>query len=259
MTADEVVAALGLPDSSRVDRRVPKTLLVEHGAPTATDKRQINDRIEALTWVATLKPNTIGVPEYRDAVREYVEIAVLRMDLRDPSGGGGRTPARLVDLVHRAVPYPVILIADDRPAGCVSLSAAHKRWSHGEAGRTVLDDEAVAVKWSDRAPGLGDAERAALALARQPRASMFATYQGWLDTLTAILAARITGTFSTSTAAERGTDRRAALREWDELDAEIARVRGAAKKERQMSRQVELNTTLKKLEARRASILERLQ
>jgi hypothetical protein len=88
---------------------------------------------------------------------------------------------------------------------------------------------------------------------------MFATYQGWLDTLTAILAARITGTFSTPTAVERGTDRRAALREWDEVDAEIARVRGVAKRERQMSRQVELNTTLKALEARRATILARLR
>ena len=50
-----------LPDA-RVDQRVPKKLLLEHGAPTAADKRQINDGIEELLWVAALKPTTIGVP-----------------------------------------------------------------------------------------------------------------------------------------------------------------------------------------------------
>ena len=61
---------------------MPKKLLLENGAPTAADKRQINDGIEELLWVAALKPTTIGVPEYRDDVREYLEIAVLSLVLR---------------------------------------------------------------------------------------------------------------------------------------------------------------------------------
>lgn len=36
-----VVEALGLPRETRVDRRVPKKLLVEQGAPTTADKRVI--------------------------------------------------------------------------------------------------------------------------------------------------------------------------------------------------------------------------
>jgi len=32
MNAAELLAALDLPDAARVDRRVPKTLLTEHGA-----------------------------------------------------------------------------------------------------------------------------------------------------------------------------------------------------------------------------------
>jgi hypothetical protein len=58
-----------------VNQRVPKKLLLENGAPTAADKRLINEGIEELLWLAALKPTTIGVPEYRDEVREYLEIA----------------------------------------------------------------------------------------------------------------------------------------------------------------------------------------
>jgi hypothetical protein len=82
MTAADVITALALPPDSRVDQRVSKKLLVEHGARTAADKRQINDGIEELLWVAALKPTTISVPEYRDAIREVLEIAVLSLALR---------------------------------------------------------------------------------------------------------------------------------------------------------------------------------
>src|SRR5580704_5496838 len=99
MNGAALIEALDLPESCRVNQRVPKKLLLENGAPTSADKRIINDSIDELLWLAALKPTTIGVPEYRDEVREYVEIAVLRLTLRNPAKA-----TRLVELVHRAVP-----------------------------------------------------------------------------------------------------------------------------------------------------------
>ena len=82
MTLDDVVAALALPQDTRVNRRVPKKLLNENGAPTPTDKNHINDGIEDLVWVAALKASNVGVPPFRDETREYLEIAVLTLALR---------------------------------------------------------------------------------------------------------------------------------------------------------------------------------
>src|SRR5690606_36586974 len=107
LTAQTVVSALALPAESRVDQRVPKTLLVEHGAPTAADKRLTREAVEEIHWLAALKPNTIGVSAYRDELREYLEIAVLVLTLR----GLERKPTqalRLAELLHRAVPYPLL-------------------------------------------------------------------------------------------------------------------------------------------------------
>jgi uncharacterized protein DUF4391 len=243
----ELISALDLPAGSRVDQRVPKTLLLGNGAPTAVDKRIINDGIEELLWLAALKPTTVGVPEYRDDMREYLEIAVLRLTLR---ATGKLT--RLVELVHRAVPYPLLLLTarDERPG----LSAVHKRWSLGEAGKTVLDGEVVAAEWD----AVHDGERwrdfcEALALGRQPRTTLCSLYQGWIDTLLALKAARVTGEFVVAGNAEHAAARRDALYEYARLDAEIARLRGAAAKEKQMARQVELNIELKRMEAARAA------
>lgn len=252
MNAPDLVCALDLPTAARVDRRVPKTLLTEHGAPTAADRRRIVDGIEQLAWLAALKPTTVGVAAYRDEVREYLEIAVLRLTLRTAA-----KVARLVELVHRAVPYPLLLVAEQ--GDHVQLSAAHKRWSQGEAGKTVLDGEVVAVDWE----GLGDDPHQvpfleALALGRQPRTSLFALVQGWIDTLLALQAARRTGTFAAPDSAEAARARHEALRECQRLDADIGRLCAAAAKEKQMPRQVDLNLELKRLEAARAAALARL-
>ena len=82
------VAALALPAGAFVDRRVPKTLLIENGAPTAADKRRIREGVEEIRWLAALKPTTVGVAEYRDAAREYLEIAVLKLTFRSGARPG---------------------------------------------------------------------------------------------------------------------------------------------------------------------------
>ena len=84
LSAQTLIDALRVPKGCRGDQRVPKKLLLEYGAPTAADKRLITDAIEEIQWVAVLKPNTIGVPDYRDTLREYLEIAVLTVTVRHP-------------------------------------------------------------------------------------------------------------------------------------------------------------------------------
>jgi hypothetical protein len=246
-----VIGALGLPHSAHVDRRVPKTLLVEHGAPTSADKRRIQDGIEEVRWVATLKPTTIGVPAFRDEVREYLEIAVLSVALR-----AGAKAERLVELIHRAVPYPVFLVAAEGTR--LTLSLAHKRWSQNEAGATVLDGKPVAARLEPKQGELEAAFCAALSLAHQPRADLYLLYQGWIDTLLALNAAQVTGTFALALSPDQAAARCEALRECARLDAEIARLRKIAAKEKQIPRQVALNLELKRAEAERANARTRL-
>ncbi|MCT0203616.1 DUF4391 domain-containing protein [Synechococcus sp. CS-602] len=247
MKASLLLDALDLPTAAIVDKRVPKTMLHEHGAPTAADKRQINEGIEQLIWVAALKPTTIGVAEYRDELREVLEIAVLQLTLR-----GAAKVGRLIELVHRAVPYPVLLVAEQ--GSNASLSLAQKRWSQAEADKTVLEGDVVTIEWdTEQDPERWPAFRKALGLGQQPRTSLEALYQGWIDTLLALQAARVTGAFAVPANAEKAARRREALQESVGLAREIARLRAAAAKEKQMARRVDLNLELKQLEAARAA------
>lgn len=241
MTPFDPFVALALPSDTLVDRRVPKTLLIENSAPTAADKRLIQRGIEELRWLAALKPTTAGVAEYRDAVREYLEIVVLKLTLRPTAHTD-----RLVELVHRAVPYPVLLIAWQRDVP--ELSLAHKRWSRNETRKTVIDSEIVAV-WlkNDCADKCTALFRDALALTRQPRGTLYALYEGWIDTVQAMRAAGVTGVFSLPASATKAADRTAALREYRRLDRRIAKLCATADKEKQISRRVEMNVEIARL------------
>lgn len=252
MNSAALLDALALPDSSRVDHRVPKALLIQHGAPTSADKRRITDGIQELLWIAALKPTTVGVPAYRDEAREYLEIAVMSVEFR-----AGAKSRRLTELIHRAVPYPVVLIASQGKR--LELSLAHKRRSQAEAGATVLDGDLVV---SDLGLTL-DAElleafRTSLALNRQPHAHMLALYQGWVDCVVALLAAKETGKFRLSHSPDESSERLTAMRKWNELGVTIGRLRVAAARERQMPRRVELNLQIRKLENQRTALRDRL-
>lgn len=241
MTAADLITALALPPQAMVNQRVPKKLLSDNAAATAADKRLIQDSIEDLIWVAALKPDTIGVSAYRDDNRDYLELAVLTLALRCAA-----TP-RLSELVHRAIPYPVLLVVTSPGDATLTLSLAHIRWAQREADRTVLDGDSVQVNVPANAIGSDFID--ALALSHQPRAHLFDLYQGWIDTVTALQAAELTGQFSVSATPMLAAQRRAALHQCQDLKAKIVMLRARAGKEKQLPRQVELNLQIRTAQA----------
>ncbi|MBX3405053.1 MAG: DUF4391 domain-containing protein [Phycisphaeraceae bacterium] len=251
MTPDEVIEALALPREAMVGQRVPKTLLVENGAPTAADKRLIEGGVEELRWIAALKPTTVGIAAFRDSTREVVEVAVLSLSVREVTG---TKIARLVELVHRAIPYHLMLItaAAASPSSPPTISLADKRWAQnrgGEGGKVVLDGDIVESDLASLTPQVRTELLAALALARQPRATLYTVYRGWIDGVLAAEAAKHTGAFTAAETPQRAAERQAALQACTSLEAAIASLRSAAAKEKQMARQVDLNLQLKRLQA----------
>ena len=248
---DSLVTALGLPASCRVDQRVPKKMLIDHGAPTAADKRLLNDCVESVQWLAVLKPHTVGVPIWRDDEREYLEIAVLAVTLRHESTLpiSPANVARLTELLHRAVPYPVLLlmVANDAPHR-LTVSAAHKRWAHNEAGKVVLDGDVLAAALTGTAPGVPAVFLQAMALRQQPQTHLLVLYEGWMACLLALQVAQHTGRFVCQNGLQPLPDRRKQLQKYEQLLADAAHLRSQAGKAKQMAQQVALNLELQRLQ-----------
>ncbi|MDB5986779.1 MAG: hypothetical protein JWR16_1832 [Nevskia sp.] len=250
MNAAQLIEALGLPPSVRLDQRVPKKLLLEQGAPTAADKRAIQDGLEELTWVAALKPANIGVAAYKDEVREYLEIAVLTAVLRPTA-----KTTRLTELIHRAIPYPLVLITEQ--GGRPAISLAHKRRSQAQNEAVVLDGKLNICVLS--AEALHEAEFVtSLALAGQAAHNLNTVYQGWLDCMTAFAAAQITDRFVRAGSVQQIADRDKALDEHTRLQQERINLRAQAVREKQINRRADLNMQIHKLDNQLANLLNKL-
>ena len=89
-----------------------------------------------------------------------------------------------------------------------------------------------------------------LAMGAQPRTHLLALYQGWIEWVEAFRASRITGRFAPSDhdRGSGGSPRRPSSR-YEHLQREIGSLRAQAAKEKQLNRRVELNLTIRRLEA----------
>jgi hypothetical protein len=245
MTLDHLIAAFELPASCRVDQRVAKKLFLENGAPTTADKKAIQAGLEEVRWIATLKPATIGIAAFKDDSRDYSEIALLTVRFRPDA----KAP-RLTELIHRAIPYPLVLLAGE-PA---VLSLSHKRLSLGESGKVVLDgDLHRTAPIVSGLPGL-DAFLAELPVARHSAPHCLALYQSWIDRLTALRAASVTGSYPVDLPNSQASVVNDALNEHDLILRDITNLRSRAAKEKQLSRRVDLNLRLKELESQLQSL-----
>jgi hypothetical protein len=251
MSFAPLIAALGIPAQALVEQRVPKRLLLEHGAPTAADKRQIQDGIEEIAWVAALKPTNIGIPAYEDEVRQYLEIAVLTVELR-----AAAKSTRLTELIHRAIPYPLVLVAVQNAV--VSLSLAHKRWSQGEVGNVVVEEIRQVVLNPDAPSTQESAFLGSIAISRLPPRNLFTVYDGMAARLAALEASRITGVFTLPDSSENAASVRRGLDRHARLHRDLDLLRGRAAKEKQINRLVEMNTEIKRIEAQITELAEGL-
>ena len=233
---------LAIPETCRLGKRIFKKLFEENAALTVTDRKALRDDLDVLTWAYTLKPSTVPIQSYQDSEREYLEIALLQADLKARKRVG-----RLAEVIHRAIPYPVILVFSHD--GEVLVSLAHKRYSQAEKGAVVADDF-LATNWialADPSPPQ-QAFVASLRFADLPQTHFYALYSALADRLVALACADLSGAYRLETALERRGQRRARLTECRALETRIQGLKAKIRKETQFNRQVELNTQIKQLE-----------
>jgi len=98
------VVNIGFPESAYLHKRVPKKQFLESGELVASDKKLFRENVKNVYWEYTLKPSTCPVLPYRDHEREYLEVAVLQIEMNSPKGH-----KRIAEIIHRVIPYPLMI------------------------------------------------------------------------------------------------------------------------------------------------------
>lgn len=239
ITIDTLVAAFALP-LGPAPRRVPKASLADN-VPTIADKRLIDGKVARLDWIAAINPATAGVGAATVDGFEVGTINVLVARTR------GLMPLRLAEIIHRAIPQPVVLIhAEEAPGAPASLSLGHKRAAEREAGRVVV----TALHDTGALTGDDRGFLATLALNRLLSSDLGTLYAGLIERVEALSAARLASRqFRLAASPDELARWRVALADAADLDARIAAHAAAMRKEGSLAARVELGEIVRQLRA----------
>lgn len=274
------VINIGFPDAAYLHKRVPKKQFLESGELVASDKKMFRENVKNVYWEYTLKPSTCPVLPYRDNEREYLEVAVLQVEMNSPKGH-----KRIAEIIHRMIPYPLMIgfyigttehteYTEEKEninsvysvVENIALSIAPKRFSQAEHGAFVaerfhttgwMNIKIENGKWrmenSDKLLTLNSQFMTSLAWDSLPLQTYGTLYNAWTDRFIGYECSVLSGTFTIGKAG----DRLEQLTRCREIESRISELRGQLKKAA-FSRQVELNTQIKKFEQELKQLAENL-
>lgn len=264
---------IDFPESAYLHKRVPKKQFLESGELVASDKKLFRENVKNVYWEYTLKPSTCPVLPYRDNEREYLEVAVLQVEMNFQKGH-----KRIAEIIHRLIPYPLMIgfsinhepherhekgteetfrdFSAFRGSNHFALSIAPKRFSQAEQGAFVaerfyttgwmkveIENGELKMENSDKLSTLNSQFITSLAWDSMPLQTYGSLYSAWTDRFTGYECSVLSGTFTIG----KAVDRLERLTRCREIESRISELRGQLKKAA-FNRQVELNTQIKKFE-----------
>ncbi|MFM1977250.1 MAG: hypothetical protein RL145_2096 [Pseudomonadota bacterium] len=230
-TSQRFLAALELPVGARQSTRIAKKILADQAAANSLDRRLIEQGLDDVVWAGVLKPTTIAVPAFVDEKRDWGEIAIITLSVRDSVD-----PMRIASLLHKAIPYPLLLVADTKSG--LQISCANVRRAINNESKRVSDTPLVATILSG---SMVEPFIAAWALPNLPATNMAILYGAFVARLESWLAAELTGRWDHGDSEGAIIRRREALMEHKILVSEAARLKKLAARARAMRDRVELN------------------
>lgn len=231
---------LAVPAACFLGKRVYKKYFHDNASLNATDKKAFSEDIEDIQWRYTLKPETINIARYEDDEREYLEVAIVQVNLKSP-----KHYKRLAQIIQRVIPYPLLIVFSDGTR--IALSVADKRINR--ADRELIRVEAFyETDWLDLA-NLSEPEQAFLescAITQFSYHHFYAFYGDLTARVVALNCAKISGSYTTESDLSR-EERLDLLGSLRQKELKLAELRAALAKESQFNRKLELNVQIKKL------------
>lgn len=218
-----------LPTACKVNKPIFKKQFYDNVSFNAKDKELFSSVVDKIVWRYCLKPETINILPYKDEARDYPEIEVIEVVLKEEKG-----LRRIAEIIMRSIPYPMLLIFV--LGGKTQLWAAHQRLSQSDSGKNTLE-EFITTDWlTDESPLFE-----ALNVKAMRFNNYFTLYTDIVDAVSIFNASRLTGNDADLT----GETARWLVTEIDALDLQIANLRVELKKETQFNRKVEMNMQIK--------------
>ena len=264
MLLSKIYEQLNLPDKTYLGTRVAKKQLIENSQLSSSDKKAVQEDIEAIIWRNTLKNTTLNISPYHETIEannestdklfsdsyvlEYNEIAVIEVTIRSTTRA-----KKIAELIQRAIPYPIFLVlhlkhvtAENEPS--IILNLATKRLSQADHSKLKVERFYQSPAFTITQLTLDSIEYVflkSLAVEKQSFVNFYEFYMGWVKQFLALEKSKHTNDFSESESQsvdiEQANLQAGVLDSITSLEVKLSGIRKKIKQEGQINRKVELN------------------
>ena len=130
---------LTIPDECKVNDIIAKDLIFSEGELKSSDKKIFTNYVKQVRWLFSLKKENIGINQYNDDTKEYLEVEIINIVLKED-----KKLARIADIVMRIMPYPIVLVFEFN--GKIQLFLSHQSESLVDLSKITLDD-VISTNW----------------------------------------------------------------------------------------------------------------
>lgn len=223
-------------------------MFYESGVLNAADKAALKDDVEKIRWLYTLKPSTINIAPYHDKEREYLEVAILQVEV-----ASSNRIKRIAHFVNRAIPYPLVIffVSGKSEVEAFATAVADKRINQADKEKWVVEDTLLTdwIKFSEQSVRSEQQEfMKSLSVTNLSFTDFWRFYHAIVDRVVSLYCSKYTGRYVQNNGVDsQSGDRLKTIKSIEKLITEKSELTNRLKKEKQIGRQVELNTKVKNI------------
>ncbi len=254
LSFDNFIQYLDIPKACELNKPIYKKMFLDNGILDTTDKTCLKYDVDKVRWLYTLKPSTINIAPHINSEHEYPEVAVLHIELSNP-----KRLKRIAHFINRSIPYPLVLLFTHHSDGqdYFAISLADKRINQADKEKWVIEDSIYSGWISFTNQNNHEATfLASLHMSNLPFKNFWNFYQALMERVIAMNCAYNSGSFTLAgdNRQQINKNRLEMLRELEKLDAQKTEITNKLKKEKQIGKQVDLNTQVKNINDKIAQI-----
>ena len=245
---------LHIPAQSVLRKRLTKAFFLKNFALSTAEKKLLNQQIQSMEWLASIKPTTANIPavQNKDYIYAEIQLMVCTLAVNDLAAWGEKCTV----LFQKYIPYQIVLIVEDENA--FIFNACDKRINLKDASKRTIESYLT----TPAIPKLYKNEPTtaffnALDFAALDKTNLATTYKSYLQAIVQYQAAQVTGVFSQRTTARTETDM-ANLLAIEKIEKEIISLAAQIQKARQINQKVRLNIAIQQKRTEIEQLKEKL-
>jgi len=233
---------LNIPERSLLNKKITKSFFLKNFELSSSEKKVLNNTIQSMDWISSIKPSNSNIPEYRDEYYVFEEIQFMLCTLNENNLPDNAD--KCISLFQKYIPYQIVLIVED-DHGFI-LNTCDKRINlNDKTKRTIERQISTPVISKLYKNEITSSFLDSLDFITQDKISLQRLYKGYINSIIQLQSAIVIGSFNKRTGSRTEEDLNL-LESMNKIEKEVIRLTNQLKKETQMSSKVSLNIEIQK-------------